>query len=112
MAVTASEVFKFKAERQRQTFCEEGLHDEGSLRLFRQKLLGYLTGTSKAIKQETETVQASPWAEFSLDSTRGGHQDPFSGSHVRGSGKVVPVMFSYFGISRLSLLRNMKPFWD
>jgi len=92
MAVTASEVYKFNAEKLRQLCSEEGLDKEGPVRLLRQGLVRHLTGTSMASKQDTETEQASARSDLSLDSTRGGPQDPFLGSHVGGCGNVVPVI--------------------
>jgi len=75
MAVSASEVFKFNAEKQYIISSMQGLEDEGPLRLLRQIMVGHLTGTGMAIKQENEIVQARARGELSLDSTRNGHQE-------------------------------------
>jgi len=102
MAVTASEVYKFNAEKLRQLCSEEGLDNEGPVRLLRQRLVHHLTGTSMASKQDTETEQASARSDLSLDATRSGPQDPFCGSHVGGCGNVVPVI--------VELLRHVPTF--
>jgi len=43
MNVTASEVYKFNAEKLRQLCSEEGLDNEGPVRLLRQRLVRHLT---------------------------------------------------------------------
>jgi len=53
MAVTASEVYKFNAEKLRQLCSEKGLDNEGPVRLLRQRLVRHLTETSMARKQDT-----------------------------------------------------------
>jgi len=92
MAVTVSEIYKFNVEKLRHLCSEEGLDNEGPVRLLRERLVRHLTGTSMASKQDTETVQASARSDWSLDATRGGPQDHFLGSHVGGFGNVVPVI--------------------
>ena len=96
MAVTPSEVYKFNAEKQRQIYSENELDDEGPLRVLRQKLVGHWTGTSMAMKQQTENVQARALCDLSLDSTCGGHQEIFLGSHVGCCGIVVPMIVELF----------------
>jgi len=101
MAVTASEVYKFNAEKLRQLCSEEGLDNEEPFRLLRQRLVRHLTGTSMASKQDTETEQASVRSDLSLDATHSGPQEPFCGCRVGGCGNVVPVI--------VELLRHDPP---
>ena len=63
-----------------------------------------------AMKQENQTVQAWARGNMSLDSTHGGHKEHYLGSHVGGCGNVVPIIVEFCGISRLSLLMNLKTF--
>ena len=92
MAVTASDVYKFNAEKLRQLCSEEELDNEGLVRLLLQRLVRHLTGTSMASKQNTETDQASARSDLSLDATRSGPQEHFFGSRVVGCGNVVPII--------------------
>jgi len=110
MAVTASNVYKFNAEKLRQICSHKGLDNEGPIRLLQQRLLRHFSGTGMASKQATYTEQASARRDLSLDATRFGPQEHFVVSHVLGYGNLVPIIVELLRPARLSLLKKLLPF--
>ena len=77
MAVTASKVYKFNAEKLRQICSDEGMNIEGQVRLLQQRLVRHLTGTGIANIQATDTEQECARRDLSLDATHVGPQEHF-----------------------------------
>ena len=91
--MTASEVYKFNAEKLGQICSEEGLENVGPVPILRQRLVRQLIGKSMASKQDTETEQASARSDLSLDASHSGPKKPFIDSHGGGCVKVETVIF-------------------
>jgi len=73
-------------------------------------MVRHLTGMGILSKQAIDAEQECARSDFSLDATRVWPQENFGGSHVVGCGNFAPLLLSYFGLSRLSLLRNLEQF--
>ena len=92
MAVTASKICKFNAEKLHQIFSDVRLDNEGLVLLLQQGLVCHFSGTGMANKQATDTEQASARSDLPLDATRVGLQEHFGGSHVLGYDNLVTVI--------------------